>query len=235
MTQEEFVRRCRDLHIDLDAHQLEQFETYRKLLSEWNEKMNLTAITEPGEVYEKHFYDSVAPFAGLQFETFCDVGTGAGFPGIPVKICFPKTRLVLVEPLKKRCRFLEEVVSQLGLCDVEILSVRAEDLNLFWRESFDVVTARAVARLPILLELLAPLVKTGGTVVALKGKAGLEELAEAEKAVGILGLKQPQVEKLEEEEGTRINLYFEKEKPTSARYPRNYGQIKKKPLGGSNG
>ena len=233
MTKTEFQKACFDAGIQLSDDQIQQFEKYMQLLIEWNEKMNLTAITQEEEVWEKHFYDSIMPFTKMKFETMCDIGSGAGFPGIPVKIAFPQVKMTLVEPLQKRCRFLNEVKTQLGLENLEILNVRAEDLAKEKRECFDVVSARAVAKLSILLELCVPLVKMNQTMVALKGKNGHEELKHAKKAIDTLGVELIHEETFKiEEDATRINLYFKKVKHTPNKYPRAYGQIKKKPLEG---
>lgn len=233
MTKTEFQKACFDAGIQLSDDQIQQFEKYMQLLIEWNEKMNLTAITQEEEVWEKHFYDSIMPFTKMKFETMCDIGSGAGFPGIPVKIAFPQVKMTLVEPLQKRCRFLNEVKTQLGLENLEILNVRAEDLAKEKRECFDVVSARAVAKLSILLELCVPLVKMNQTMVALKGKNGHEELNHAKKAIDTLGVELIHEETFKiEEDATRINLYFKKVKHTPNKYPRAYGQIKKKPLEG---
>ena len=180
MTKVEFQKACLEAGIQLNEEQMNQFEKYMQLLIEWNEKMNLTAITQEEEVWEKHFYD---------FETMCDIGSGAGFPGIPVKIAFPHVHMTLVEPLQKRCRFLNEVKTQLNLENLDILNVRAEDLAKEKRECFDVVSARAVAKLSILLELCVPFVKMNRTMVALKGKNGHEELLNAKKAIDTLGVE----------------------------------------------
>lgn len=231
MTKSQFIQAVSELGIQLTEPQLEQFEQYMHMLQEWNEKMNLTAITEDEEVWEKHFYDSILPFASLDPSSMCDVGSGAGFPGIPVKIAFPKCRMTLIEPLHKRCRFLSAVVEELGLDHVEIINERAEDYAKDHRESFQIVSARAVAKLSILLELCVPLLKVNGIMVALKGKNGNEELQQAKKAISELGIQLIKEEKTTIEDGsTRINLYFEKMRPTPKKYPRAYGQIKKKPL-----
>ncbi len=233
MTKTEFKEKCLLENIVLTDEQMEQFEKYMHLLVEWNEKMNLTAITQEEEVWEKHFYDSIIPFSKLDFSTMCDIGSGAGFPGIPVKIAFPNVEMTLVEPLQKRCRFLNEVKESLGLENLEILNVRAEDLAKTKRECFDVVSARAVAKLSILLELCVPFVKKGKMMVALKGKNGHEELEVAKKAIDTLGVELVSEDTfLIDQEATRINLYFKKVKSTPTKYPRAYGQIKKKPLEG---
>lgn len=232
MTKLEFIEAVRKLNIALSNKQIEQFDLYAKLLAEWNEKMNLTSITEIEQVYEKHFYDSLLPFKDLSFHTMCDVGSGAGFPGLPVKIAYPEIELTIVEPLQKRCRFLEEVCAQLGLSGVHIVCARAEDHVKVAREFFDLVSARAVARLPILLELCVPLVKKEGYMVALKGRQGHEELIEAKPALDCLKVELIKEDALDLNEGMRINLYFKKVDVTPKKYPRAYGQIKKKPLGG---
>ena len=233
MTKVEFQKACLEAGIQLNEEQMNQFEKYMQLLVEWNEKMNLTAITQEEEVWEKHIYDSIMPFSNIKFETMCDIGSGAGFPGIPVKIAFPHVHMTLVEPLQKRCLFLNEVKTQLNLDNLDILNVRAEDLAKEKRECFDVVSARAVAKLSILLELCVPFVKMDHTMVALKGKNGHEELINAQKAIDTLGVELIDEEKfMIEEDATRINLYFKKVKHTPNKYPRAYGQIKKKPLEG---
>ena len=136
MTKNQFIEALHQTGVDLTDRQIAQFEQYMKLLQQWNEKMNLTAITEENEVWEKHFYDSILPFASLRPTSMCDVGSGAGFPGIPVKIAFPDCDMTLLEPLQKRCRFLSEVVDQLGLQKVTIANARAEDYVKEHREFF---------------------------------------------------------------------------------------------------
>jgi 16S rRNA (guanine527-N7)-methyltransferase len=235
MEKQQFIEALQSRGIALSPKQIEQFEAYMHLLQEWNEKMNLTAITKEEEIWEKHFYDSIEPFIGLSFESMCDVGSGAGFPGIPVKIVYPDIKLTLVEPLQKRCRFLNEVKEQLGLQNVEVLNERAEDVAKAKRESFDLVSARAVARLSILSELCAPLVKVGGTFLALKGPSGDEELKNAQKGIETLGLSLKERTASTIDQASRLNFYFDKIKNTPKAYPRNYGQIKKKPLEESHG
>ena len=231
-TRETFIQILKDHGQQPSDVQMAQFDRYVKELAEWNQKMNLTAITIEEEIWEKHFYDSIVPFENLSHKTLCDVGSGAGFPGIPLKIVFPDMELTIVEPLQKRCRFLETVKEALDLKGVNIYPERAEDFVKEHRESYDVVSARAVARLSILLELCAPLVKMKGHFIALKGKQGHEELLEAQKALDILGMKLEKEDTIDVDEATRINLYMQKVKPTPNKYPRAYGQIKKKPLGG---
>lgn len=232
MTKDGFKQKCKEIGIELSDAQLQQFERYMELLIEWNQKMNLTAIVEEEEIWEKHFWDSIEPFDNLSNLSLCDVGSGAGFPGVPLKIVYPSMSLTILEPLQKRCRFLETVKEELGLEDVSIHSVRAEDYAKEHREIFDIVSARAVARLSILMELCAPLVKVDGQFIALKGKQGHEELEEAKNALSLLGLSFKQEQSASIDGAARINLYFNKENKTPKKYPRAYGQIKKKPLGG---
>lgn len=232
MNREEFKIKCKEKGVILQEEQLNQLETYMRCLLEWNQKMNLTAITEEEEIWEKHFYDSIMPFQGVDFISLCDVGSGAGFPGIPVKIAFPDVKLTIVEPLQKRCRFLNEVISQLHLSNVNIVCARAEDFAKNHRESYDVVSARAVARLPILLELCVPLVRKDGYMIALKGKQAMEEFEEAKQAMDVLGIVCQKQDYLDVDEATRINFYFQKIRKTPSMYPRGYAQIKKRPIGG---
>lgn len=232
MTKEQFRNKLKKQGLIITDRMIEQFEKYMELLLEWNQKMNLTAITKEEEIWEKHFYDSIVPFENLSHKTLCDVGSGAGFPGIPLKIVFPDMELTIVEPLQKRCRFLETVKETLDLKDIFIYPERAEDFVKEHRESYDIVSARAVARLSILLELCAPLVKMKGDFIALKGKQGHDELVEAQKALDVLGMKLIKEDTIDVDEATRINLYMKKIKTTPTKYPRAYGQIKKKPLGG---
>lgn len=217
--------------MSLDLVQIDQLNNYARLLVEWNEKMNLTAIVEPDEIWYKHFYDSLAPFKNINFTRLCDVGTGAGFPGLVLAIARPESTIVLVEPLQKRCRFLAHVVDQLALKNVVIHNGRAEDFAKEAREQFDVVTSRAVARLTILAELCAPLVKVKGLFVALKGSKANEELTNASFALSKLGLQLDQEIHVPVLEADHVSLVFEKKQKTPSQYPRAYGQIKKKPLG----
>ncbi len=230
-TKETFVQKLQEQGITLTGRQQEQFAVYAKMLASWNEKMNLTAIVEEDAVYEKHFYDSLLPFLHTDAASLCDVGAGAGFPSIPVKILYPRLEVTILEPLAKRIRFLEALCHELQLTDVRCLHVRAEEYALKHRECFDIVSARAVAALPMLSELCLPLVKVGGLFIAMKGPGGKEEVQAAKQAVEKLGACLEKQEECQLSDGAlRINIYYRKQQPTNKKYPRNFGQIKKHPL-----
>lgn len=232
MTREEFVSALKEIGVEINERQAEQFYMYAALLKEWNEKMNLTGISEEADVLQMHFYDSVVPFARLKITegTFADVGAGAGFPSIPCLIAFPNLKVTIIEPLQKRCTFLNEVVRVLELNNIEVVNARAEDFVSDHRESFDIVSARAVANLNMLSELCLPLVKVNGIFLAMKGNSGLEEKEAATKAIATLGgiFEQHFEEKVGEH--THINLVYRKSKKTPPKYPRAYAKIKKNPL-----
>ena len=234
MNRVEFYHILSSNGLELSAVQKEQLHTYFELLVEKNKVMNLTGITEENEVYEKHFYDSLLFSFDIDFsgKTLIDVGTGAGFPGLVLAICYPNLKVTLLEPLNKRCVFLSEVVTALGLQNVEIVNQRSEDYSKNNREKFDYATARAVARLNILLELVMPLVKVNGTFIALKGRLGYEEVDESKRALELLDCKVDKVQdvKLLTDDDSRQNIYVLKLKKTNIKYPRNYSQIKNKPL-----
>ena len=237
MKPEEFYQRLQEVHgITLSDVQKKQFDQYFHLLVEWNEKMNLTAITDEEGVYLKHFYDSLA--LGVHHEltdqTLCDVGAGAGFPSIPLKIVFPDLKVTIVDSLNKRITFLNTLVETLGLKDVQCFHDRAETFgqNKDFRASFDVVTARAVAKLSVLSDFCMPLVKKQGYFLALKAAHTEVELEEAKKAIAILGGK---VEgdvsfDLPYEGGNRHVVTILKTKETPNKYPRKPGLPLKKPL-----
>lgn len=234
MNRVEFYHILSSNGLELSAVQKEQLHTYFELLVEKNKVMNLTGITEENDVYEKHFYDSLLFSFDIDFsgKTLIDVGTGAGFPGLVLAICYPNLKVTLLEPLNKRCVFLSEVVTALGLQNVEIVNQRSEDYSKNNREKFDYATARAVARLNILLELVIPLVKVNGTFIALKGRMGYEEVNEAKRALELLNCKVDNIQavKLLTDDDSRQNIFILKLKRTSVNYPRNYAQIKNKPL-----
>lgn len=218
----------------LTEKQLTQYEAYFRLLKEWNEKMNLTSIIEEEAVYEKHFYDSLLSIDQIDFnnKTILDIGAGAGFPSIPLKIAYPSLKLTVLDSLQKRMIFIEEVVKQLDLKDVTIVAMRAEDYALKNRETFDIVTSRAVARLNILAELSLPLVKIGGTFLPYKGQSGLDEYEECKNGIKTLGgrLEKVQEAHLPTDDACRYNLFIIKERETPIKYPRAYSKIKKNPI-----
>lgn len=219
--------------ITLSPKMLEQFDQYYQLLKQWNDVMNLTSIIEEEAVYEKHFYDSLALAMAMPLhdQMICDVGAGAGFPSIPLKIAFPYLHIEIVDPLQKRMRFLTTVISEMVFKDVQLVVRRAEDYAEA-REKFDIVTARAVAPLPILLELCAHLVKKNGFLVAYKGAQSEEELKLSVHAMKELHLVLDNTFSfvLPYEQSTRQLLIFRKTKVTDSRYPRPFAQIKSRPL-----
>lgn len=237
MNVESFVESLASQHIKINDSQLKQFELYAQSLIEWNKKMNLTAITEHKEIYLKHFYDSLSACFYFDFRTnlsVIDIGAGAGFPGLPIKICFPQLNLTLVDALKKRTVFLEHVVEKLRLKDVHIYHDRAENFahKADHRESYDVVLSRAVARLNVLAEYCLPVLKPQGRFIALKGLKGQEEMQEAQKAIDIMGgeLNNIHYFPLPNEEGNRYIIVINKIKHTPQTYPRQSGTPQKKPI-----
>ncbi len=237
MNEQQFIEALKEQGIELNEKQIAQFKKYFELLVEWNEKMNLTAITDLEGVYLKHFYDSISASFYFDFSkvnTVCDVGAGAGFPSLPIKICFPHLHVTIVDSLNKRISFLNHLSEQLQLENVEFVHARAEEFgqNIKYREQYDVVTARAVARLSVLSELCIPLVKQGGYFVALKAAAGPEELKDAKKAITTLGasLKEEFSYLLPVEESERTLYIFDKIKLTPKKYPRKPGIPNKTPI-----
>lgn len=234
MNIETFIEALKEKGIILTARQLEQFDIYYHMLVEWNEKMNLTNIVEKEEVYLKHFYDSLtlAFYHPLTNETLCDIGAGAGFPSIPLKIVFPNLQVTIVDSLNKRITFLNALFEALNLDGVEAVSARAEEYCKDHREAYDIVTARAVARFEILDELCLPLVKPGGYFIALKGASGKEEYDVAKSGISKLGgkLKNYHAFTLPNQGDNRMNFYIEKVAKTPLKYPRMFAKIKKSPL-----
>lgn len=237
MYPEEFRKQLLAEDVALTDQQMAQFDTYFHLLVEWNEKMNLTAITEEKEVYLKHFYDSL--LVGLKMAlnpqaAICDVGSGAGFPSIPLKILYPELSVTIVDSLKKRITFLQELTDQLGLTNVHLYHDRAETFgqNPAFREQFDYVTARAVARLNVLAELCLPLVKKDGYFLALKAAKSDEELQEAKPAIAQLGGKfiEEKTMALPLSGDERHLLVIQKKKVTPKKYPRKPGLPNKQPI-----
>lgn len=210
------------------------FQLYYDFLVQENEKYNLTSITEKEEAYIKHFYDSVQLEKVIDLNnitSLCDVGSGAGFPSIPLKIVYPHLHITIIEPTLKRCNFLNQLVNILQLQNVTIINDRAENMTNL-REIFDVVCARAVASMPVLLELCVPLVKEKGKFISLKGSSFHEEMMKSTNAIKVLNLK---VEKIYEYEllndyGKHSIITFDKPTKTNPKYPRKYSVIKSKPL-----
>ncbi|MFK4567462.1 16S rRNA (guanine(527)-N(7))-methyltransferase RsmG [Enterococcus sp. UD-01] len=237
MTPEEFKQLLSQKDIQLSDHQMKQFARYFELLVEWNEKMNLTAITEEKEVYLKHFYDSISLAFFEDFasnKAICDVGAGAGFPSIPLKIVFPTLKVTIVDSLNKRITFLNELVQALELEEVSLYHDRAETFGqqAAFRASFDYVTARAVARLNVLSELCLPLVKKDGFFLALKAAKSEEEITEAKPAIAVLGGKfQKEVSfTLPITDDERHIVVIQKKKETPKKYPRKPGLPNKQPI-----
>ncbi len=235
--QEAFAQRLQEKGIGVSTSQLEQFETYYRELVSWNEKMNLTGITDREQVYTKHFYDSIslAFYVDMnKMRSMADIGSGAGFPGIPLKICFPHLQLTIIDSLNKRINFLQHIVQETGLDRVQLLHGRAED----WarkqehRDHYDLVTARAVAKLAVLNEFCLPYVKVGGVFAAMKGSSPKEEVKEASRSLKELRGKLDRVEEftLPVEESARHIIVIHKSAPTPAKYPRKAGTAIKMPL-----
>ena len=229
----------RELRITLSEQQLEQFYRYYELLVEWNKVMNLTGITELEEVVSKHFIDSLALVKAVPLQdgrkvSAIDVGTGAGFPGIPLKIAFPQLKITLLDSLNKRVNFLNEVIQTLGLKEVTAVHGRAEDLakQKEYRENYDFCVSRAVANLSTLSEYCIPFVKVDGSFVSYKSGKIDEELSQAENAVKFLGGKVQDVVKfpLMDTDMDRSFVVIKKTKPTAKKYPRKAGLPSKEPL-----
>ncbi|MDO4903179.1 MAG: 16S rRNA (guanine(527)-N(7))-methyltransferase RsmG [Limosilactobacillus sp.] len=240
MDPEQFKQTLSDNGIELTDRQMSQFEEYYQLLVETNRQVNLTRITEKKDVYLKHFYDSLMgaiaePRLQTEALTLCDIGAGAGFPSLPLKIAFPQLKITIVDSLNKRINFLADLVNQLGLEEVELVHDRAETFSAkksVYREKFDIVTARAVARLSVLSELCMPAVRVGGEFIAYKASAADEELADAQVAIRELGGK-VQCEKsltLPVTDEPRNIVIIDKEVSTPGKYPRRPGLPNKKPL-----
>ena len=225
-----FIEETKKLGITITDLQLEKLNQFYELLISWNQKMNLTRITEKEDVYLKHFYDSLTISKVIDLNqdlTLCDVGSGAGFPGIVLKICFPNLKITLLDSLQKRVNYLNEIIKELDLKDIEAIHTRAEEYAKQNREKFDIVTARAVANLKILSELCIPMVKVNGLFIAMK--ANIEE--EIENSTEILKKLDSKIEKIETfylpiENSIRNIILIEKLKPTNTLYPRRIEKIK---------
>ena len=239
MNPEIFAEELANYGFKLSSKQKEQFATYYNKLIEFNKKVNLTRITDKNEVYLKHFFDSITPL--LEFsdlfkgeKSLCDVGAGAGFPSLPIKILCPDLSITIVDSLGKRLKFLDELVSDLSLDKVTLVHSRAEDAgqNKNLREKFDLVTGRAVARKSVLSEYCLPLAKVDGYLVALKGPKAQDELAEAKNAIEVLGGSVKEVKELTlpDTDDERTLIVVKKVKATPKKYPRQAGTPNRKPL-----
>lgn len=229
---ETLIRGLPEIGCSLSEQQLDRLCKYGELLLEKNKVMNLTAIREPQKVATQHFLDCLALLRVADFreKTLLDVGCGAGFPGMPLLIGEPSLHLTMLDSLAKRMNWLrDEVLPELGIA-AECVTARAEEYALFHRESYDIVTSRAVARLNILAELCLPFVKKNGLFLAMKGQSAAEELAEAEKGIALLGGKVERVFEYPVEDAVHCVLVIRKVRSTPAQYPRLYAKIKKSPL-----
>lgn len=232
-----FVKLLEEKGITLSSVQLQQFDTYYRVLVDWNERMNLTGITEREAVYEKHFYDSVALSFFLDIaavDKIADIGSGAGFPSIPLKICFPHLKVVIVDSLNKRIQFLNHLVEQLGLADIKCVHGRAEDIGRLpeHRDQYDLVTARAVARLNVLNEFCLPFTRKQGTFAAMKGSQSEDEVREAARSLKELksNVLSQHAFKLPFEQSERHIVLIKKLEATPRQYPRKAGTPIKQPI-----
>ncbi len=238
MNNTELLKRgIEDFGIEASEKMLADFQNYKEILVEWNQKMNLTGIEDEKEVFIKHFLDSISAVTKGYIQngmSLIDVGTGAGFPGMPLRICLPELKVTLLDSLNKRINFLQEVANQLDIDDIEFIHGRAEDFgkNEDYRECFDIATARAVAGLPALMEFCVPFVKVGGYFVCLKGPNANLELEESKKAMEVLGIEY--IEKIDiklpEIDLDHNILVFKKIKNTPSKYPRKAGKVTKNPI-----
>lgn len=231
---EEFVNELQKLGINITDYQLQQLEEYYNILIEQNKIMNLTRITNKEDVYLKHFYDSLTLYKIINLSNFkkiCDIGSGAGFPGIVLKIVFPELDITLLDSLNKRVNFLNTVIEKLNLTKIRAIHCRAEEYSKENIEIYDVVTARAVAKTNILLEIAMPMIKINGLFVAMKANID-SEMDNINNVCNVLNCNLEKIEtfKLPKEDSIRNLISFRKTQQTNIKYPRKFEQIKKKPL-----
>ena len=229
MNKEEFKNAVQNLNLKVDNFKLDKLDLYSKLLVEWNNKFNLTTITEENAIYLKHFFDSLCIVKAVNLEkidSLCDIGTGAGFPGIVLKIFFPNLSIYLIESSKKKCEFLEEVIKILKLKKIKVINARAEEFSKKNRDLFDVVTCRAVAHLQVLVEIGVPLLKINGLFIPLKGEIQ-KELKESSNILTLLSCKLLKIinYQLPIEQSNRNILVIKKNATTEKIYPREYNKI----------
>lgn len=231
----DFVQRLKDFNIKINDEQIKKFMNYMNLLLEWNEKINLTAITQPEEVKLKHFVDSLTVLKYINDDDkVIDIGTGAGFPGIPLKIMKENTKITLLDSLNKRINFLNIVIETLNLRNIQAIHGRAEEIarNKLYREKYDVAVSRAVANLSTLTEYMLPFVKVGGKCICMKGANVNEELERAQNAIKELGGEIERVDNfyLSDNDNERNIIVIKKVKETNPKYPRKAGTPSKEPL-----
>lgn len=233
MNKEQFIDELKKINITVTDHMLEQLEKYDEVLRAENKKYNLTAIKNKEDVYLKHFYDSLtlSKIIKLENQSLCDIGTGAGFPGMVLKIIYPNLKVTLVDATEKKCKFLQLVIQELGLKDIEVIHARAEIYSKTVREKYDIVTSRAVAPLKHLLEYSIPLVKVDGNYIAMKSDIQ-KEIENIDIYYKKLKIEEEKILTftLPYEESTRTLIRYKKIDKTDLKYPRKYTDIKKKSL-----
>jgi len=234
MNREEFIKSVRELGIDLDEDKINKLDRFYHLLIEWNNKINLTTIVKEEDVYLKHFYDSLTLFKEVDLTKdlyLCDVGTGAGFPGIVLKIVFPQLKMTLIDSLQKRITYLNEIIKELDLHDIEAIHSRMEDYSKTNEEKFDIITARAVANVKVLSEICVRALKVNGRLVFMKANID-DEFDNLDNMIKELNLSKVKINKflLPVENSNRALVSFTKLAKTKDKYPRNIDKIKKNAL-----